>query len=140
MFLSLPANCSGFIHVISSGTCPDYTQIYQCTVMGGVATVWKGNAFDCDSANNEIILLHRRFNSSNDNASTVSCNNGTIVGQSLRVEDNYYTSQIIVTFSSELVGTDIECSHDRGSSVTSVGNTSIFVTGVYLAIVVLIHV
>ena len=126
MLLFIPGNC--LIHVTSSCTCPDYTLTYEGTVMGEGSTVWKGSVFDCDSTNNEITLLHSRFNLTNDVA-PASCNNGAIVGQGVRVNNNNYTSQINVTLRSELVGKDIKCSHDNGTSVSPVGNTSIFITG-----------
>ena len=41
-----------------------------------------------------------------------TCNNGAIVGRSLRVEDNSsYTSQLNVTVSSDMFGESIECAH-----------------------------
>ena len=62
---------------------------------GGV-TVWNGTALECIS--NEIVLLHRRFNSAYGAYGAYGvCNNGSIVGQSLRVEHNFYTSQLNVT-------------------------------------------
>ena len=99
--------------------------------MGGGLTIWNGSAFDCDSPNNEIILLHSRFNLTNDIA-PLTCNNGAIVGQGVRVNSNNYTSQVNVTLRSELVGKDIKCSHESGSSVSLIGNTSIFIAGVCL--------
>ena len=55
------------------------------------------------------------------------------IRDSLRAEDNNYTSQINITLSSELVGTDIECSNDGGLSVTSVESLLVFITGACLA-------
>ena len=51
--------------------------------------MWKGSIFDCMSSSNEITLLHDRFSSTGGTNGT--CNNGTIVGRSVGVEDNQYT-------------------------------------------------
>ena len=87
--------------------------------------VWRGNVFDCNSANDEIVLLHEGNFSIH--SAFVSCNNGAIVGRILRVEDNHYTSQINITLHSELIGADIKCSRDSGLSVTSVGISSMII-------------
>ena len=76
---------------ISPGYCNTLT--FECTVMGGLGTVWRGTAFSCENSNDEIVLLHSQFV----NGTLGTCNNGTIVGQDIRVEnDTYYTSQLSV--------------------------------------------
>ena len=100
--------------------------------MGGVGgtTVWKGTAFDCPSSSHEIILLHIRFK--NERGTHKACNNGTIVGQSLRVENTSYTSQLNVTVSSNMIGESIKCVHDDGKVATSVESSTIMpTTGTY---------
>ena len=100
--------------------------------MGGVGgtTVWKGTAFDCPSSSHEIILLHSRFK--NERGTHKACNNGTIVGQSLRVENTSYTSQLNVTVSSNMIGESIKCVHDDGKVATSVESSTIIpTTGTY---------
>ena len=119
--------------VFTSGcTCPGYTLIYECTVMSGPGgvTVWNGTALNCTS--NEIVLLHRRFTSA-DGAFDV-CNNGSIVGQSLRVEDNFYTSQLNVTFNSDMIGESISCVHDS-TTIHVIGVSTIVATGMSTYIV-----
>ena len=63
---------------------------FDCTVVGkvGSSTVLRGNAFNCNNSDNEIVLLHNHFNES----SMRTCNNGTIVGWSLRNTSDSYTS------------------------------------------------
>ena len=91
--------------------CPDYTITYECTIVGGLATVWKGSAVDCK---NEIVLLHSRFMS---DGTVRECNDGAIIGRSVTVANNdLYTSQLMVRISSATVGKTIECFYDDGST------------------------
>ena len=111
--------------VVSGCSCPEYTLTYECTVKGGVATVWNGDAFDCVSSNNAITFLHLRFMSGD---KPTTCNNGTIIGQTLGIEDNCYTSQVNVTVSPKLTGRNIKCIQD---DLVEALNVSMF-TGIYL--------
>ena len=94
-----------------------------------MSTVWKGSAFECPSSNNEVILLHSRYSSSN---SSASCNyNGsvTIVVQIVGVSGNTYTSQVTIRDSaikSDLIGKTVECVRDNGSAAEVV--MSYFIT------------
>ena len=54
-----------------------------------------------------------------------SCNNGDIVGQSLSVEGNNYTSQLNVTVISDTAGRTIECLHNAYDGLTA---TLIFIS------------
>ena len=38
--------------------CQGHNLTYECTVVGGGATVWKGTAFDCPLADDEIVRLY----------------------------------------------------------------------------------
>ena len=96
----------------------------------GGATVWRGTALNCTMSDHEIVLLHSRFES---NTGTLRiCNNGAIVGRSLRVENNSsYTSQLNVTVSSDMIGESIECAHDHGTTDT-IGSSTLTATGTYM--------
>ena len=97
--------------VLTNGcACPGDTLTYKCSVMGepGGATVWFGNAFNCES--NESVLFHRRFTELGGTLDV--CNNGAIVAQSLSVNGNMYTSQLNVTLTSGIAGKTIMCTHD----------------------------
>ena len=87
--------------------CPDDVLPYKCTVMGRGVTIWLGTAFNCSSSNHEITLLHNRFSSPEGDYG--SCNNGAIVGQSLGIEGNNYTSQLNVTITPDTAGMTIMC-------------------------------
>lgn len=92
------------------------------------STVWRGSAFNCTSQ--EIILLHRHFDSVN--GAYGICNNGSIVAQSVRVNNGHYTSRLTVTFNSDLIGKSVECIHDDIVNITYVGARNIvYLTGKY---------
>ena len=81
---------------------------YTCTVVdnaGTGSTFWKGTAFNCPPSN-IISLAHQLFNIAGDSG---TCNNGAITAESVGVVDNCYTSRLMVTVSSELNDTTVEC-------------------------------
>ena len=94
---------------IGCSTSTGGTLIFECTVIGSGVTVWQGSAFDCQESNDEISLRHSEFTSSEYRA----CNNGTIVGQGIKVEGNSYTSQL--TVSTKSYKGIIECIYDNGT-------------------------
>ena len=104
--------------------------MYECTAVGGGFTLWNGSAFHCTLSGNEIFIPH----GNNFNHVTKTCNGGAIVGQSIRMKNNVYTSRLIVNTTSELNGTTVECSQDsRSSSVTLIGKSVIrMTTGKYI--------
>ena len=121
----------------SACTCLGYPQTYVCAVVGepGGTTVWQGSAFNCTSG--EISLFHDRYES--DEGALGDCNNGDIVGRSLRavssIDNNNstvtsYVSQLSVTVSSNIIGKSIECVHDDGTTQTPtiVGHSTITAT------------
>ena len=121
--------------VLLSGQCicPGYTIIFECTVLddrSGGTTVWQGTALDCESKNNEILLLHSYYTSPR--GASEGCNNGAVVGRSVRVQGTHYVSQLYVTLTPEMISETVECSVDNGTSTTVVGSLSILPTCEYL--------
>ena len=115
----------------SDCACPDDDQIYECTVVGdlGGITVWQGTAFNCEVGADSISLLHSQFVS--EGGAFGNCNGRAIRGRSLRIENNRYISQLVVTLSSDMNGETIECVHDNGRKRTLIGNYSInLITGI----------
>ena len=110
---------------INDCTCPGYDSLYQCTVTGGIATIWKGTIVNCRSADNEVILLH---NTNFTSLRAESCNNGAITGRAIRVENSTYTSQLIVRISTEMNGSTIDCAHDTGVGTPVIGSTLLTIT------------
>ncbi len=96
--------------------CPGQNLTFECTIVGGGTTVWQGaQVFDCPDFFNEILLRHINFGSS----VMGECNAGAIVGRSLRVDGNRYTSQLSVAYNERLNGKNITCAHDDGFTISS---------------------
>ena len=94
---------------IGDCACPGYTLTFECTVMGGSGTIWRGTTFSCAESNDEIILLHSRFGLI---GAFGTCNNGTVMAQGIRAENDSYTSQLSIIVSSDVIGKSIECVYD----------------------------
>ena len=78
--------------------------------------MWQGaQVFDCPDFSNEILLRHNNFGS----LVMGECNAGAIVGRSLRVDGNCYTSQLSIEYSERLNGKNIICAHDNGFTISS---------------------
>ena len=103
----------------------------------GGATVWKGTAFSgCGDINNEITLLHHRFNGSGETNTSVQCTTGhiTLIGQSVRVENNSYISQLEVVIKpgyDDMPLKNITCAHDDGISLTTIDIDSMTINTSY---------
>ena len=59
-----------------------------------------------------------------------SCNDNSIVGQSLRVENGRHTSQLNVAVTLNNVGKTIECAYYNVTEATTVGLLNISLTGI----------
>ena len=105
--------------------------IFGCTVLSGFggATVWKGSAFDCARSDNEVVLLHSRIESNEHTRRT--CNNGTIIGETIQVVENYYTSRLHVMVSPDMIGEGIECVSDDGTVMVMGSSTITATMGMY---------
>ena len=110
--------------ITSNCICPGFDLTYECTVKGtdNEFTVWRGSALDCIS--NDITLWHRQFVSE---GARGECNEGSITGNSLRVEGSFYVSKLRVKVSPEVIGESIECLHD-GMNTTTIGYSLISAT------------
>ena len=97
----------------------------------GGTTVWKGTAFSgCSYIDNEITLLHHRFNGSGETNTSVQCSTGhiTLIGQSVRVENNSYISQLEVVIKpghDDMPLKNVTCAHDDGTTVIDIDSMTI---------------
>ena len=118
--LSVPANvrCS----------CPREFLVFNCTIMDGGITLWRGTAFNCPSDNDEIILRHSQYASG---SASGECNSGAITGHSLQnVVNNRFTSQLNITSSAALNRRSVECAYDDGQQTSRIGiSTLTVITG-----------
>ena len=119
--------------LLSGCTCIGYKTTYECTILSGFggATVWKGNAFDCARSDDEVVLLHSRIDS-NEHTRRI-CNNGSIIGETIQVVGNCYTSRLHVMVSPDLIGEGIECISDNGTMMVVVSSTITETMGMYSA-------
>ena len=93
----------------------------MCSVTGGGAIVWRGTSFECSSSSDEIVLLQ----SSTD---AQVCNDGAITGSIIRAENSTYVSQLTVSVSAEMIGTNISCYHDSGATQNLIGSSLLTLT------------
>ena len=99
--------------------CPGNIVTFECTIVGFGSTVWRGGAFDCPLG--QISLRHSQFASG---SAVGECNNGAIIGRSVRVQNNdCFVSQLNVTLLSSLNGRTVECAHDDTTAITVIGST-----------------
>ena len=117
----MPSVCdSEEFEVIDECVCPGYTTaVYKCTAVGSGFTQWAGSAFSCPNIGDEIFLSHNDFN----DGIRKECNNGAIIGQSIRVNGSCFTSLLIVNISANLNGATIGCTYDTGSTLQLIGET-----------------
>ena len=111
--MSIAVNGGSNQLILSGCVCPGHVATYECTIVGGFATVWQGSAFNCTG--NEISLLHNRFMLNQEKIA--ECNDGAIVGRNLRIENDCYISQLNVTVSYNMLGKDIKCVQDDGTNI-----------------------
>ena len=96
---------------------------YECTVVGGGATIWKGTALDCPLADDEIIIFHRANYTSQ---RPQTCNDGAITGRALSTENDTYTSQLNIQVNDVetliIKNTTVVCAHDNGTHTMEIGS------------------
>ena len=104
--------------------CVGMALTYTCTAVGRGSTLWTGTAYDC--SNNWINLCHSLFNDSNRGA-TGDCSGGALVGQSIGVTDNCYTSQLHVRVAADMDNETINCDHRPGTEINTIGESTLTV-------------
>ena len=107
--------------------CPEDVVAFDCSVSGGLATIWRGSIFNCPNSGNQIILRHRNF----ENGVSGGCNDGEIVAYGSEITNKSYSSQLYVTVSPEMHNGTVECI--QWGAETSAGTstcTLILTTGI----------
>ena len=117
--------------VLSECVCPGKKLKLECTVVGGLSTIWRGTAFDCPGQGNEIDLRHSQFESGIE----LECPMGIIIGSSHNKTfddpNSKYTSQLTIhlpllnSTSNRLEGETVQCTHD---GATVIGNYTVAYT------------
>ena len=73
------------------------------------STVWKGAALQDVCMLQEILLLHREFVRVSGES---ECAGGLVAWRALGVENNFYISQLNITYTAGLIGKAVVCAHD----------------------------
>lgn len=107
---------SSFDQLTTQGPCPESNLLLECSAERTLLTVFRGSLLNCSNTNNEITLLHSRFNTTSGTNGT--CNNGRILGYSLpdNTSSNCYISQLCITVTPDIIGKTIECAYDNGTT------------------------
>ena len=101
--------------------CPGQNVTYECTVVGGLLTVWGGSVMGTGC---EITLFHGYP------GSYTICNNGAVVGRGVEVNNNCFTSQLTILLTPDLNQRTIQCSVDTGVEEFSIGRAQLLlITG-----------
>ena len=101
-------------------TCVGDRLIYNCCAMEGIATLWRGAAFDCPMDDSEITLHHGQFAS---NQEIGICNNGDIVARGIRVINDCYTSQLNMTVRESFNNKTVQCAFTSSEGTRTIGES-----------------
>ena len=74
--------------------------------------MWKGAALQDVCMLQDILLLHREFASGIAGVSECS-GGGTVAWRTLGVENNFYMSQLNITYTTGLIGRAVVCAYDN---------------------------
>ena len=116
---------TGLISTTASSNCPGDILTFECTVEGGIATVWKGTVFNlCEDQ--DISFRHSRLNDINETQKLIDCNNvTTVVAMIIRSHNLTYTSEFSFTANCGLDGLTVECYKDDESNETLIGRKTV---------------
>ena len=69
---------------------------YECTVCGGVATIWTGSLFNCRGKRDRITLRHTQFENC---SASGGCNQETVTAHShcVDLDTHCFTSQLFLS-------------------------------------------
>ena len=107
--------------------CFGYNLTLECSTPERVhgSTVFQGDLLDCSNLPNEILLLHKYFNTYGGTSGT--CNSGKVHAQSLPLDNQEpcYNSELHIMVSPDMIGKSIKCVDDDGAIVKEIGNFTI---------------
>ena len=92
--------------------------------MRGIATLWRGTAFDCPLDDSEIILRHTQFTT---NREIGICNNGNLVGRSIGVANDCYIAQLNVTVIESFNDKTVQCDFTSTAGTRTIGESLLHV-------------
>ena len=110
--------------------CPGYNLQLTCTTIetGTTgATAWTINTTAADRCS-DVFLRHASFFDPEGVSVEMSCRGRSIVGRSLSVDGDRYTSILDVTVGANLDGLIIGCEYDSGAVTTPIGSYPVALT------------
>ena len=104
--------------------CPGQNVTYECTVVGGLFTIWSGSVIETGC---QIVLPH-----SNPGTYNTLCNNRAVVSRGVEVNNNCFTSQLTVLLTLDLYQRTVQCIVDDGLSLVVIGTVQLLtmITGI----------
>ena len=90
--------------------------------MEGIATLWRGTAFDCPIDDSEITLRHSQFAS---NQEIGICNNGDIVARGIEIINDCYISLLNVTVRENFNNKTIQCVFTSSEGMKTIGESTL---------------
>ena len=102
---------------ISECACLSQNVTYQCTVCGGLFTVWKFPNTGCS----DITLRHANFSAK----ITIECGNIRATGEGLYEDNDCYTSELMVLVRPSIT---IECAVDDGTAERVINTSELIIS------------
>ena len=107
--------------------CPGDEVVYECTLCGGVATVWTGSLFNCTLSDDKITLRHSQFETASG-----ACNNEEITASSVRLDtvncSQCFVSQVRFLASNAENNKTILCNYFNGTSEIVIDSATVTLT------------
>ena len=103
---------------ISECACLSQNVTYQCTVCGGLFTVWKFPNSGCES---DITLRHANFSAQ----IPIECDKITAVGQGLDIKNDCYTSELTILVRPSIT---IGCAVDNGTAERVINSSELIIS------------
>lgn len=100
-----------------------------CTVVGGGATIWEGNAFRCNNAasGSSIVLRHSQYDAPEKPKD--NCNNEAIIVNAIKVNGSDYTSQLNLFLLQNMLSVfdnkTVNCTGDYLMNTTTIGSLTL---------------
>ena len=114
--------------LINDCSCPGHNLTFECVINGTNegTTVWKGAALQDTCMLPEILLLHREFEGTFGDSECTG--GGTIAWRTLGIENNFYRSQLNITYMTDLIGKAVVCAYDTIVDEIIIGSRRITTT------------
>ena len=111
------------LRLVEDCVCPGYNVTYECTTRGPGSTIFILGTADFEEC--EINLRHSQFATG---AAFGRCMDGEVSGRGISFDGSTYTSQLVVSVSSTLIGKIVHCDYFDGISQMESGSLALNLT------------